>query len=106
MRKSRFYFLGSVLHDWSDEDAKRILDNVAKAMKPGYSTLLLSENVMPDAGCHPHLSAMDMTMMTLLASKERSEGDWHRLLGNAGLKIVMVHTIPSCLKSVLECVLK
>ena len=103
VRSARFYFMGSVLHDWPDEDAKRILKNVATAMEPGYSTLLLSENVLPDAGCHPHLSAIDLTMATILAGKERSEEDWRALLGTEGLRIVKVHTIPSCLKSVLEC---
>ena len=103
---SRFYFMGSVLHDWPDKDAERILEMTAVAMQRGYSTLLLSENVLPDAGCHPHLSAMDLTMATMLAGRERSENDWNALLERVGLKIAKVHTIPSCLKSVLECELK
>ena len=100
---ARFYFMGSVLHDWPDQDAKRILSNVAAAMKKGYSTLLLSESVLPEAGCHPGLSAIDLTMATLLASKERSEHDWGVLVGSVGLRIVKVYTIPSSLKSVVEC---
>lgn len=103
---SRFYFMGSILHDWPDADTKRILGHVTKAMEPGYSTLLLSEYVLPDTNCHPHLSAVDLTMMTHLGSRERSEGDWHDLLETAGLDIIKVHTIPSSLKSVLECELK
>ena len=106
VRGSRFYFMGSVLHDWPDTDAKRILENVAAAMEPGFSTLLLSENVLPNENCHPHLSAIDLTMMTMLASKERSEEDWKRLLEDTGLKIIKIHSIPSCLKSVLECELR
>ena len=106
VRGSRFYFMGSVLHDWPDADGKRILERVVAAMGAGYSTLLLSENVLPDANCHPHLSAIDLTMMTTLASKERNEEDWRQLLESAGLRILRIHTIPSCLKSVLECELQ
>ena len=100
---SRFYFMGSVLHDWPDREAKRILENVAAAMKPRYSTLLLSENVLPSEKCHPLMSALDLTMMTTLASKERSEDDWQLLIGSAGLNIVKIHHTSSCSKSVLEC---
>ena len=66
------------------------------------STLLLSENVIPATGCHPHLSALDLTMMTLFGSQERTEEHWEELLESEGLKLVKVHSIPSCLKSVLE----
>ena len=94
--------MGSVLHDWPDDEARDILRNVVPAMTEGYSKLLLSENVIPPTGCHPHLSALDLTMMTLFGSQERTEGHWRRLLESEGLKLVAVHTIPSCLKSVLE----
>ena len=96
------YFLGSVLHDWPDEDARKILRNIVRAMTKGYSTLLLSENVIPATGCHPHLSALDLTMMTLFSSQERTERHWRELLESEGLKLVTVHTVPSCLKSVLQ----
>lgn len=71
-------------------------------MSKGHSTLLLSEYVIPATGCHPHLSAIDLTMMTLFGSEERTEGHWRELLESEGLRLVAVHTVPSCLKSVLE----
>ena len=71
-------------------------------MDKEHSTLLLSENLIPATGCHPHLSALDLTMMTLFSSQERTEGQWSELLNAVGLTLVAVHTIPSCLKSVLE----
>ena len=103
---SRFYYLSAVLHKWPDADAKRILENIAAAMVRGYSTLLVSENVVPDSKCPPHVCALDLTMMTMFASKERNEKEWKQLLESAGLKIVKIHTSPSSLKSVLECELK
>ena len=94
--------MGSVLHDWPDDKARKILHNVVTAMTKGYSKLLLSENVIPATGCHPHLSALDLTMMTLFGSQERTEEHWRQILGLEGLKLVAIHSIPSCLKSVLE----
>ncbi|KAK0510697.1 hypothetical protein JMJ35_007129 [Cladonia borealis] len=99
---ARIYFLSSVLHDWPDQDARKILRNVTSAMTRGYTVLLLSENVIPATGCNPHLSALDLTMMTLFGSQERTEEHWRGLLESEGLKLVMVYTIPSCLKSVLK----
>ena len=94
--------MGSILHDWPNEKARQVLRNLVLAMTPGYSRLLLSENVIPLTGCHPHLSALDLTMMTLFGSQERTEEDWKDLLELEGLRLAAVHTIPSCLKSVLE----
>ena len=94
--------MGSVLHDWPDTEARKIFRNIAPAMRKGFSKLLLSENVIPPFDCHPHLSALDLTMMTLLGSQERTEDHWRELLMLEGFKLVAIHSIPSCLKSVLE----
>ncbi|KAL8725052.1 MAG: hypothetical protein Q9166_007606 [cf. Caloplaca sp. 2 TL-2023] len=99
---ARIYYMGSILHDWPDEKARQILRNLGPSMRKGYSRLLLNENVIPPTGCHPHLSALDLTMMTLFGSKERTEEDWKQLLESEGFKLIAVHAIPSCLKSVLE----
>ena len=71
-------------------------------MARGYSKLLLSENVIPATDCHPHLSAIDLSMMILFGSQERTDKHWKELLASEGLDLVAIHTIPSCLKSVLE----
>ena len=102
MQGAHIYFLGSVLHDWPDQKAAEILRQIVPAMDKDQSTLLLSENVIPATRCHPHLSALDLTMMTLFGSQERTKSRWTELLTSAGLNLVAVHTIPSCLKSVLE----
>lgn len=38
---SRAYLLRSVLHDWDNTDARRLLRRVAAAMVPNYSNLLI-----------------------------------------------------------------
>lgn len=45
---------------------------------------------------------MDLAMMTLFGSRERTQVHWKGLLDSEGLKLVEVHGIPSCLESVLE----
>lgn len=102
VKGSKIYFMGNVLHDWPDSDAKKILEALKPAMRKGYSTLLLSENVLPEVDCNPHLSAIDICMMTELAALERSDKQWNAVLTSAGFKLVKVFTIPSSTKSVLQ----
>ncbi|KAL8716237.1 MAG: hypothetical protein Q9220_000142 [cf. Caloplaca sp. 1 TL-2023] len=99
---ARIYFMGAVLHDWPNAEARQILRNVAPAMKKGYSKLLLSENVIITPNRYPHLSAIDLLMMMMFGSKERTEEELREMLMQEGLKLVAVHSIPSCYKSVLE----
>ncbi|KAJ5488051.1 O-methyltransferase family 2 [Penicillium expansum] len=39
-------------HNWSDDVCEIILARVKEAMKPGYSRLLINENVVPNTGVH------------------------------------------------------
>lgn len=77
----------SVLHDWPDAECLKILARVKEAMKPGHSKLLINENVIPPRNAQWEATGLDILMMTYLASKERTEQDWRKLLGDAGLKI-------------------
>lgn len=98
---ARVYFMGHVLHDWPDSEARVILRHLAAAMTRGFSTLVLREKVLPSVGCDPFLSAIDMIMMAELASHERSDAQWAELLATEGLRLTGVHPIPSSVDSVL-----
>lgn len=94
----------SVLHDWPDDVCKNILARITEAMKPGYSKLLINENVIPSTGAYWESSALDMVMLTLFCSKERTEADWYHLLENvAGLKIVKIWAGGKGVESLIEC---
>ncbi|CAH0057914.1 unnamed protein product [Clonostachys solani] len=100
---ARAYYMHSVLHDWPDSVCKDILSNIKAAMKPGYSKLLINENVIPDTGAWWETSALDMVMLTLFCSKERTEADWYNLLENmAGLKIVKIWGAGKGVESLIE----
>ncbi|MGE5288793.1 MAG: methyltransferase [Micromonosporaceae bacterium] len=79
------YLLASIVHNWDDEDALRILRNVREAMNEG-GRVLLVDLVLPD-GDQPHMGKdLDVRMLTLFGpGKERNRGEYFSLLGRAGL---------------------
>ncbi|MEU0518680.1 methyltransferase [Streptosporangium sp. NPDC006007] len=81
------YLLGSVIHNWSDEDAVRILRNIRDVMADD-GRVLLVELVVPDDDA-PHISKdVDMRMLALFGEgMERSVSEYGELLGEAGFRI-------------------
>jgi hypothetical protein len=93
----------SCLHDWPDDVCEVILGRIKEAMTPGYSKLLINENVIPKTGAYWETSALDMVMLTLFCSKERTETDWYHLLEDlAGLKIVKIWSGGKGVESLIE----
>lgn len=91
-----------MLHDWSDEPARKILEMQKEAMTPGYSTLLIHDHIAPDALAHPHATAYDLTMMVMVAGGERRESDWHALLGSAGYTIKKIWRSQLAIQGIIE----
>ena len=103
---ARAYYMRYIIHDHSDEIAKQILQNVATAMTPGYSKLLLFDFVLPDVGAPLLGSLMDITMMTLLSGKERTKREWTALLDSIGLEVVDFHMCGDVSEGLVEATLK
>jgi hypothetical protein len=103
VKGARAYYMHSVLHDWPDNVCESILGRIKEAMKPGYSRLLINENVIPSTGAYWETSALDMVMLTLFCSKERTESDWRHLLEDlAGLRIVKIWSGGKGVESLIE----
>lgn len=100
---ARAYHLHSVLHDWPDETCQSILTNLAKAMTPGYSKILIFENVIPDTDADWQTTSLDLIMMSIFASQERTERQWRKLVESAGLKVVNIYTAGKGVESLIEC---
>jgi hypothetical protein len=101
---ARAYYMHSVLHDWPDDTCMSILSNIKAAMERGYSKLLINENVIPDVEAHWETTALDMMMLALFASKERTFRQWKHLLEErAGLKILNVWGGGGGVESLIEC---
>ncbi|KAM0816103.1 putative O-methyltransferase domain-containing protein [Seiridium cardinale] len=100
--KSRAYSLHSILHDWSDDEAVKILESLKPALKPGYSRVLLFEIVV--SGEKPSFASttMDMQMLAHLTVGERTEKDWKQLIGRAGFEVLEIYTYPGVAESVIE----
>jgi hypothetical protein len=85
------YLLSRVLHDWDDADAGRILAACRAALPPG-GRVLVVEALMPErAQDGPEAVRMDLHMLTLLGSRERTEAEYRALLARAGLEVAAVH---------------
>lgn len=93
----------SVMHDWPDEQCQQILAKLASAMTPGYSKLLLNENVIPDTDAHWETTCLDIIMLSLFGAAERTERQFHKLVEGAGLKIVKIWTAEKGVESLIEC---
>ena len=84
------YLVSVVLHNWPDQQAQRILANIAAAGGSG-ARLLMIEFVVPP-GDTPHLSKMsDLNMLAMLDGKERTETEWRELLTAADFTGIDIH---------------
>ena len=71
------------------------------------SVILIDEMLLPDTNVHWHVTQIDLTMMTALASIERTKAQWVTLLDSVDLKIKKSFTYtPSVYESVMAVVRK
>jgi len=80
------YMLKSVLHDWDDESAGKILRNVHKAM-PSTARLLIIESVINERNKPSFGKMTDILMMVSAGGKERTLAEFEILLEQAGFRI-------------------
>lgn len=101
---ARAYYTHSTLHNWPDDVCESMLVHIKKAMTPGYSRLLPNENVVPFTNAHWETTGLDMMMLTLFSSEERTSKAWYDLVERrVGLKIVNIWSAEEGLESVIEC---
>lgn len=81
-----WFILSRVLHDWNDEDAVKILENVSACLDDN-SKLLVIENIMTESTDKSALETYmnDIQMWGFCGSKERTEEEFKELFANTGL---------------------
>ncbi|MFG2292093.1 methyltransferase [Streptomyces sp. NPDC048603] len=95
---SDLFLIKSVLHDWSDDQAVRILGHCREVLPPG-GRVLIVEPVLPeivgsDAAAHAadggitYLS--DLNMLVNLGGRERTRKDFEEVCRRAGLSVESV----------------
>lgn len=98
------YLLSSVIHDWDDECAIKILENCRRSMSQ-QSKVLLVELVVPAGGQKSFSKLLDLNMLVMNGGRERTELEYQTLFDAAGLR--MTRTIPTMSPlCVLEATLK
>jgi hypothetical protein len=80
------YVLSTIVHNWADEEATRLLRTIRTAAAPG-TRLLLLEAVIPPGNEPGGGKWLDLLLLALFAGRERDEAQWRELLGGAGFEI-------------------
>lgn len=80
------YVLKNVVHDWPEEDALRILTNVRTAARTG-ARLLVCEFVIPDHDRDFHGKWVDLEMLVVAGSRERTADEYVRLFDQTGFRL-------------------
>ncbi len=83
------YVLKSVIHDWPDDDAVRILGNVRKAAAVGKKVLLV-EFVIPSHDREFPGKLTDLEMLVVAGARERTADEYRQLLNRAGFRMTRV----------------
>jgi hypothetical protein len=96
------YVLKNVLHDWDDDKTVEILRNI-RAVSDSGTTLLLFEMVIPDHDREFIGKLVDLEMLLVAGSFERSEKQWRAVLERGGFRLTRIVPTASPL-SVVEAV--
>jgi hypothetical protein len=88
------YILRTVLHNWGDEHAARILDNCACAAPPD-SVLLVMEVLLPERAEASAVFTLDVTALVAFGGRERTRCEYEQLLAQAGFQLEQVTPAPA-----------
>ncbi|CAN0853270.1 Trans-resveratrol di-O-methyltransferase [Linum grandiflorum] len=95
----------SVLHNWTDEDCKKILKRCKEAIQEKKGKLILIEMVIEESKNDSEMSKtrllVDMEMMMLCQGKERTEAEWKNLFLESGFSSSKI-TNTAGLNSIIE----
>jgi len=89
------YVVMEVLHDWTDEQSRQILQQIRKAA-PGTAKLLVVETVLPNesawaAGNGEHFgNHLDINMLVLTGGRERTPDEFAHLFADSGWQLTRV----------------
>lgn len=79
------YVLMEIIHDWTDEQAARILKAARAAAAPG-ATVLIIEDIAPDEGTDIRSQTLDVMMLDVTGGRERTQSQLGALLREADFR--------------------
>ena len=83
------YIMKHIVHDWDDERALTILQNCHRAMTKN-GKLLVVEMVIPEGNAPSLGKFLDLEMLLLLHSYERTEAEYRALFERAGFRLTKI----------------
>jgi hypothetical protein len=83
------YILKSIIHNWDDSAAVKILKKCREAM-PESSRVLVAERVIPPGNTPSEAKLFDINMLVTLGGQERTEEEYAKLFVAAGLELAQV----------------
>lgn len=103
-RGGDLYLLNSILHDWPDDAAVRILGRCAEAAGRQGRVMVIEEHGLDrdgrDGGSH---AEMDLRMLVLCGGRDRTVPEFTGLIHRAGLTVTEVRSTPRG-QTVIDCV--
>jgi hypothetical protein len=88
------YVLGQILHDWPEEDCRRILRTIRAAMAPDARLWVVEEVLAPDGQppgpAQVPITLLDLAMLICFGSQERTGEEYAALLESCGFTDVVV----------------
>ena len=83
------YVLMEIIHDWSDDDAVRILANIRRSA-PEQASVLIIETVLDEERLRDPARTLDIVMLALTGGRERNAAQYASLFDRAGFEFVGV----------------
>ena len=90
-RGANAIMLKSIIHDWDDEAARRILRNCRAALEPD-GKVLICEVLLPGKNDPGVTKLLDLEMLAISGGRERTETEFRELLQSVGLHLEKIHT--------------
>jgi SAM-dependent methyltransferase len=80
------YLLSAILHDWTDDDAVRILRSCNEAARTDSRLIVVEYLIPPGDAPHPGKS-LDLLMLVWVGGRERTETEFRALLAKGGFRL-------------------
>ena len=81
------YLLKSVVHNWDDEPAERLLRTCRRVTKP-QARLLIAERVVPIDNAPSEAKLFDINMLAIVGGRERTHAEYRALLERSGFALL------------------
>lgn len=90
---AQFYYMASIIHDWSDVDSAIIFHNIKPALKINHSSILVIDLVVPEEKVPWWHAMLDITLLALMCGKQRNRKQLADIVEGCGLKVLGVRML-------------